>query len=99
MVTRVKRVAGGEIGRRAPAEASWEFCPRAISGGIDKGNGFLRAPGVCWWREQSGGGCGGFGINVAVTAAMVAGEEEDDHLWYFCCYGRFSEGGRGVVVD
>ena len=54
LVAGVEGVASGELGRRAPAEANWVFCPRAISGGIDKGNGFLRAPGVCWWREQSG---------------------------------------------
>ena len=44
-------------------------------------------------------GCGGLRINAAVAATMVAGEEEDDHLWSFCCYRRFSEGGREVVVD
>ena len=36
-------------------------------------------------------------MNETEVAVVVAGEEEDDHFWSFCYYGRISEGVREVV--
>ena len=64
---------------------------------IEQGDGLTVGREGSWWREWRGGGPGGAGMAGAVAAAVVAGEEEDDLLWSFYCYGRISEGVREVV--
>jgi hypothetical protein len=81
-------IAGGELIREAPAEASWAFRPRATSGEIGGWNGSVRLIGSSKRSNGGGGSSGGVGITEKVTAAEAAGVGEDGPSRLFCCLRR-----------